>query len=94
MIWVLAVLVVSVSRDVDVGPGYGSTGCGRLGRHADLSEREVANEEDARPDAVDGVAEAQVSLHLELRESHVDPVEVRKDVAEDEKRRSLKVTLS
>ena len=46
-------------------------------------EEEVADEEDARAEAVDGVREAQVLPHLERREADVDAVEVG-DHVEDE----------
>src|ERR1019366_8104780 len=47
-------------------------------------EKEVADEEDSGANAVDGVAHAQVLLHLELGEPHVDAVHVSQDVAEED----------
>ncbi len=46
-------------------------------------EEEVADEEDARAESVDGVREAQVLPHLERREADVDAIEVG-DHVEDE----------
>jgi len=49
-------------------------------------EQEIADEEDAGAQPIDRIAESQVGLHLELREADVDPVEVRKDVADEQQR--------
>ena len=49
-------------------------------------EDEVADEEDACAEAVDGVAELQVSRHLQLGEADVDPVEKGDDVADEQER--------
>src|SRR3954464_8525208 len=49
-------------------------------------KQEITDEEDARAQSVDRIAEAKVGLHLELRETNVDPVQVRKDVANEQER--------
>ena len=49
-------------------------------------EEEVSDEEDAGAQAVDGVVEVQVLLHLELGEGNVDAVEVVHEVEEDHER--------
>ena len=49
-------------------------------------EEEVADEEDAGAQAVDGVAEGQRLLHLQLRVADVDAVEVGDEVADDQQR--------
>jgi hypothetical protein len=48
-------------------------------------EQEVADEEHAGADSIHGIAEAEILLHLELREPDVHPIEVREDVAEEER---------
>ncbi|WP_238540867.1 hypothetical protein [Herbaspirillum sp. YR522] len=49
-------------------------------------EDQVADEEDARPQAVDGVVELERIEHLQLGEADVDAVQVRHQVAGQDQR--------
>ena len=49
-------------------------------------EQEIAEKEDARAEAVDGIAELQVARHLQLGEADVDAIEVGKEKAEHQDR--------
>jgi hypothetical protein len=49
-------------------------------------KQEVSDEEHSRSQAIDRIAEAQVLLHLQLGEAHVDPVDVSQDVADEQER--------
>jgi hypothetical protein len=47
-------------------------------------EQEIPDEEDAGAQAVDRFAEAEIVEHLQLRETDVDAVEIRRDVCDEE----------
>jgi len=49
-------------------------------------EEKVAEEEDARPETVDGFAEPEVIHHLEPREPDVHAIQIRDEITEDEDR--------
>jgi hypothetical protein len=49
-------------------------------------EQEITQKEDAGAEAVNRVAEAQIAGHGQLRETHVHPVEIGRDVAQVQKR--------
>ena len=49
-------------------------------------EEEVADEEDAGAQSVYRIAEAQIGFHLELSEADIDPIQIREDVTDEQKR--------
>ncbi len=58
-----------------------------LERHiAGHFEEEVADEKDACASSVNGIADSEILLHLQLRESNVHPINISEDVAEKQER--------
>jgi uncharacterized protein YhaN len=55
----------------------------QVGRHL---EQEIADEEDAGADAIHGIAELQVGLHLQLGEADIDAVQIGRDKAQEQER--------
>ena len=56
-------------------------------------EEEIPDEEDAGPDSEGGVAQGQVLEHLQLGKADVHPVQVRENVAQEQKRNQAAVNL-
>src|SRR4029077_13810012 len=49
-------------------------------------EEEIAREKYSRSEAIDGIRESELLLHLQRRKPEVDAVQVRRDIKEKQKR--------
>ena len=54
-------------------------------------EQHIAEEEDARGDAIDRVRKVQIGLHLQFRKADVEAVETGKQVADQQKRQQTQI---
>jgi hypothetical protein len=57
-------------------------------------EQHIADEENTGAHPVCGIRKAEIGLHLQLRKAHIDAVQIRKQVADEQKRQQPPIDLA